>query len=146
MLTRILYLSASWFVISLLATLLAGNRVKQNRILFSEAWLISVLLLGDAWELFTFGVPVEIAGFSILTFVFTQFWIVRLRDWNMLGQVTWSITLLVTAVFIVYAFNITAFSPLNPISFLIAITFLFFEAAALLLALTHTYESLDVPS
>ena len=144
MLTRILYLSASWFVISLLATLLAGNRVKQNRILFSEAWLISVLLLGDAWELFTFGVPVEIAGFSILTFVFTQFWIVRLRDWNMLGQVTWSITLLVTAVFIVYAFNITAFSPLNPISFLIAITFLFIEAAALLLALTHTYESLDV--
>ncbi len=144
MLTRILYLSAGWFVISLLATLLAGNHLKKNHVVISEAWLVSVILIGGFWELYTFGVPVEIASFSALAFLFAQIWIFRLKDWNALGQVTWSMTLLVTGVFIVYAFNVTAFSPLNPISFLIAITFLFIEALALLLALTHTYESLDV--
>jgi hypothetical protein len=39
--------------------------------------------------------------------------------------------------------NVTAFTPLNPVSFLIATTFFYIESAALLLALTHTYESLD---
>jgi cellulose synthase/poly-beta-1,6-N-acetylglucosamine synthase-like glycosyltransferase len=71
-------------------------------------------------------------------------WIIRLRDWNAPGQVTWTMSLLVTGVFILYAFMLTAFSPLNPLSFLLALVFFFIEAITLLLALSHLYESLDV--
>lgn len=144
MLTRALFLATSWFVIALLATLWAGVRLKRNYLVYSTGWLLLVIVLGDAWALLTFGVPSEMAFLSVFAFIWSLFWIWKLRDWNAMGQVTWSMTLLATGLFILYSFDITAFSPLNPISFLIAITFYFIETLALLLALTHTYESLDV--
>lgn len=144
MLTRALFLSAGWFVISLVATLVWGARLRKSNILTSLGWLTAVLLLGDLWAILTFGVPQEMAALTAVTFLFGLLWIVWFRDWNALGQVCWTITLTTTLLFVAYAFMVTAFSPLNPFSFITATIFFFVEAAALLLALTHTYESLDV--
>ena len=124
-------------------TLWAGTRLKQNHLAFHWDGLSPSCCLGDTWALLTFGIPIEIFTLSGLAFLFALFWIWRMPDWNAMGQMTWSMTLLTTILFILYVFNVTAFAPLNPISFLIAVTFFFIEAAALLLALTHTYESLD---
>lgn len=144
MLTRALYLSAGWFIISLLTTLLAGTRLRRGHPLLSIIWLGFVLLLGDGWAILTFGIPLEMAVLTGVAFIFGLFWIFWFRDWNALGQVTWAMTVLTTFIFIAYAFTITAFSPLNPLSFLMALVFFFVETIALMMALTHTYEGLDV--
>jgi cellulose synthase/poly-beta-1,6-N-acetylglucosamine synthase-like glycosyltransferase len=144
MLVRALYLSAIWFALSLFATLIMGARLRRSETTLSLVWLAVVILLGNLIALFTFGKFFEIFGLSWIAFVFGFLWIIRLRDWNALGQVTWTMTLMTTGLFIIYTFMLTAFSPLNPISFIFALIFFFLEAITLLLALAHMHESLDV--
>ena len=144
MLIRFLYLSAIWFALSLLATLIMGSRLRRGDSALSLLWLAGIILLGNLFAIFTFGRFIEIFGLSLLAFVFGLVWIIRLRDWNAAGQVTWAMTLLTTGLFIIYAFMLTAFSPLNPISFIFALLFFFLELITLLLALAHMHESLDV--
>jgi cellulose synthase/poly-beta-1,6-N-acetylglucosamine synthase-like glycosyltransferase len=144
MLVRALYLSAVWFSLSLFATLIMGSRLRRGDWTLSFLWLTGVLLGGNLIAILTFGRLLEIFGFSLLAFGLGLYWIIRLHDWNAAGQVTWSMTLLTTGLFIIYTFMLTAFSPLNPLSFLFALVFFFLEAITLLLALAHMHESLDV--
>lgn len=144
MFVRALYLSALWFAISLFATLIMGSRLRRSDSALSLLWLTGVILAGNLIAIFTFGRLLEIFGFSLLVFGFGLYWIFRLRDWNAPGQVTWAMTLTTTALFVIYTFMLTAFSPLNPLSFIFALIFFFLEAITLLLALAHMHESLDV--
>ena len=144
MLVRFLYLSATWFALSLFATLIMGARLRRRDAALSLLWLAGILFVGDLIAVLTFGRFFEIFGLSCIAFVFGLFWIIRLRDWNATGQVTWAMTLMTTALFIIYTFLLTAFSPLNPLSFIFALLFFFLEAITLLLALAHMHESLDV--
>src|SRR5512142_2628071 len=140
MLTRSLFLAAGWFVLSFLGLLVFGLRMKHRSYLVSVAWLGFVLLAGDAWAYFTFGVPKEIALMTEIMLAVGLIFIILLRNWNAFGQVLWTTTLVVTVLFIAYSFTVTAFTPLNPLSFLLAILFFFLEAVALLLALSHAFE------
>src|SRR5215212_2534893 len=144
MLVRALYLSALWFSLSLLSTLLLGSRLRQRDYTLSFLWLAGVILIGNLVAIFTFGRLLEIFGVSLLAFLFGLYWIVRLQDWNAPGQVTWAMTLVTTGLFVMYTFLLTAFSPLNPLSFIFALLFFFLEAITLLLPLAHMHESLDV--
>lgn len=144
MLTRALFLAVLWLLAALLPTLLAGARLRRGSRALSLAWLAAVLLLGDLWALFTFGLPREIAVLSLIAFLLGAWWIRRLADWNALGQVAWSMALLATALFVAYSVAVTAFTPLHPLAFVVATVFFFVEAAALTLGLTFTYEALDV--
>lgn len=144
MLVRALYLSALWFAISLFVTLLVGSRLRRSDPLLSMLWLAAIILLGNIIAIFTFGRILEIFVLSLPAFVFGLYWILRLRDWNAAGQVTWSMTVMTTVLFIIYTFMLTAFSPLNPISFIFALVFFFLESITLFLALAHMHESLDV--
>src|SRR5687768_6516043 len=143
MIARALYLTVGWFALSLLTTLVYGTRIKRANPWLSLSWLGLVLLVGDLWALLTFGVPLEIVFVTVIAFVFGGWWIRRLPNWNPFGHVTWVTVLLATGLFGIYAFAVTAFTPLHPLSFLLAIVFFFIEAAALALGLTHAYESLD---
>ena len=144
MLVRALYLCALWSAISLLATLIMGSRLRRSDLALSLLWLTGVVLGGNLIAIFTFGRLLEIFSLSLLAFGLGLYWILRLRDWNAPGQVTWSMTLMTTALFVVYTFMLTAFSPLNPLSFIFALVFFFLEAITLVLALSHMHESLDV--
>lgn len=144
MLVRALYLCALWSAISLLATLVMGSRLRRSDSALSLLWLTGVILAGNLIAIFTFGRLLEIFGLSLLAFGFGLYWIIRLRDWNAPGQVTWAMTLITTGLFVVYTFLLTAFSPLNPLSFVFALMFFFLEAITLLMALSHMHESLDV--
>ena len=144
MLVRFLYHSALWFAVSLLVTLIMGSRLRRNSAALSIFWLAGVILAGNIVAMFTFGRALEIFLFSVLAFVFGCYWILRLRDWNAAGQVTWSMTVMTTLLFVIYTFMLTAFSPLNPVSFIFALIFFFLEAITLILALVHMHESLDV--
>jgi cellulose synthase/poly-beta-1,6-N-acetylglucosamine synthase-like glycosyltransferase len=53
-------------------------------------------------------------------------------------------TVMTTVLFVIYTFMLTAFTPLNPLSFIFALIFFFLEAVTLTLALAHMHESLDV--
>jgi cellulose synthase/poly-beta-1,6-N-acetylglucosamine synthase-like glycosyltransferase len=144
MLVRALYLCALWSAISLLTTLIMGSRLRRSDSALSLLWLTGVILVGNFIAIFTFGRLLEIFGLSLLAFLFGLYWIIRLRDWNAPAQVTWSMTLMTTGLFVVYTFLLTAFSPLNPLSFIFALMFFFLEAITLTLALAHMHESLDV--
>jgi cellulose synthase/poly-beta-1,6-N-acetylglucosamine synthase-like glycosyltransferase len=143
MITRALYLAVIWFTLSLFATLAGGRRLRVGNAAISVGWLVGLLLLGDAWALATFSVLHEVALLTGLGFIFGLACAVWMRDWNALGQVTWTTSILAIALFIIYAFQVTAFTPLNALSFILALIFFFIEAIALLMALSHTYESLD---
>ena len=144
MLVRFLYLSALWFAIGLLSTLIAGSRLRRSDSVLSMLWLAGVILAGNFIAIFTFGRILEIFLSSMIAFVFGLYWIVRLRDWNAPGQVTWSMTVMTTVLFIIYAFMLTAFTPLNALSFIFALVFFSIESITLVLALVHMHESLDV--
>lgn len=121
-----------------------GSRLRRGSFVASAGWLAAIVFVGDIGALIVFQNFLEIFGLSWLALGVGFIWIIRLRDWNAPSQVTWSMGFLVTMLFIVYAFMLTAFSPLNPLSFMIALIFFFIEAITLLLALAHLYESLDV--
>ena len=144
MLVRALYLSALWFALSLFATLIMGSRLRRSDASLSLLWLAIVILGGNLIAIFTFGRFLEIFGLSFIAFIFGLVWVVRLHDWNAAGQVTWAMTLLTTALFILYTALLTAFSPLHPLTFIFALIFFFLEAITLLMALAHMHESLDV--
>ena len=143
MITRFLYLSLGWLILSLLATLLGGKRLRIGNAVISIGWLTGILLLGDIWALLTFGVPHEISLLTAIVFIFGLICTYWMRDWNAFGQVTWTTSITTTILFIIYAFQVTAFTPLNALSFVLALVFFFIEAIALIMALMHTYESLD---
>src|SRR5512138_126806 len=144
MLTRSMYLAAGWFAISLLVTLAGGYRTRKTHPASSLLWLVVVLLLGDVWALLTFGVPNEVLIMTAIGLVSGAIWIFLLPNWNAFGQVTWGMTVLSTLLFILYSFMVTAFTPLNLLSFVLALDFFLIEAIALLMALTHAYESLEL--
>jgi len=145
MIARLLYLAASWFAVSMLVTLLAGTRLRRSSKLLSVSWLLFVLASGDGIALLAFGKLPEVLALSGvalgLGLCFCLWW---LRDWNAFGQVGWLATLLVTPLFLVYAFWLTISIRLSPISFLVAQVFFFIQVVAALVALSIIYENLDV--
>ncbi|HEX9019432.1 MAG TPA: glycosyltransferase, partial [Anaerolineaceae bacterium] len=144
MFTRALFLCLGWFIVSITAALIWGRQVKQANLFLSLLWLLVVLALGDAWAVLTFGVPLEMAWLTVIALANGLVWITTLRGWNPLGKTAWSMTFLTTLAFIVYSFNVTAFTPMNPLSFVLAIVFFLIESLALLLGLSHAFESLEV--
>jgi cellulose synthase/poly-beta-1,6-N-acetylglucosamine synthase-like glycosyltransferase len=144
MLTRALLLSAIWLLLTSVTTFLRGAKQRTESRLRSLIWLLTILLAGDLWAVLTFGVPHEIAILTGFTVFFGWWWITKLPNWNALGQAMWITAVLTTVLYWVYTFGVTAFTPLHPLAYVAAAIFLFVETAALVLALTFTYESLDV--
>jgi len=144
MLTRLLYLTTGWFLLSFIMVVLRGAAVRRTRTLNSLAWLGTVILCGDLWALLTFGVPSEIAIWSGVAFLFGWWWIRRLPNWNGLGQALWAFSVLCTLLFLVYSLAVTVLTPLNPLALLGGLLLFAIEFVALGLALTYMYESLDV--
>jgi cellulose synthase/poly-beta-1,6-N-acetylglucosamine synthase-like glycosyltransferase len=144
MITRALYLSGAWFTFSMVVMLLAGTRLRLRNPVLSLAWLSVILGLGDIWALKTFAKPNEVVFLTSLAFTLGLVCIWRLRDWNAFGQVAWSMTLIFTPLFLVYAYSISIAAQLTPASFIAVLMFLFVQAVASLLALTHMFENIDV--
>jgi len=144
MIARALYLVAAWFTVSMVVTLLVGTRLRRTHFALSLLWLAVVLGLGDGWALLTFGRLPEVFALTGLTVVLGLVFFLRLRDWNAFGQIAWLTTIIVTPLFLVYAYSVIIAARLAPASFLAAQMFLYVQAVAALVALTQMYENLDV--
>lgn len=139
-----MYLAGAWFIVSLVVVMLIGTRLHRTHAVLSLVWLAVVLGVGDGWALITFGRPLEVFVLTGLAAVLGLSCIGWLRDWNAFGQVAWLTTIIVTPLFLAYAYSITIAAHLAPASFLAAQMFLFLQSVASLVALTHVYENLDV--
>lgn len=144
MLTRAVLLATGWLLLSFLVTLAYGTRLRSGSMRRSALWLLAVIGVGDLWAVATFGLPHEMLLLSGIAFVTGYWWIRRLPDWNALGQVTWAMLVLATVLYFAYSFAVTAFAPLHPVAFIVAVAFFFVEVVALGLALTYAFETLDV--
>ncbi|MGD0807914.1 MAG: hypothetical protein ABSA10_10695, partial [Anaerolineales bacterium] len=144
MIARALYLVAAWFTVSMVVTLMLGTRLRRAHFALSVLWLAAVLAVGDIWALRTFGRPPEVIALTGLAAVLGVGCIVWLCDWNAFGQVAWLTTIIVTPLFLVYAYSVIIDAHLAPASFLAAQMFLYIQSVAALVALTQMYENLDV--
>ena len=144
MLERALFLSAAWLAVSFLLTLASGTRVKRGSQLQSTLFLGGVLLCGAIPALITYGILIEVAVMTAVTFAIGLWWNRYLRNWNAPGQTLWVISVVATALYLIYSYTLTVFSSLHPFTFLLALNLTFVETAALLLGLSYAYESLDV--
>ncbi len=144
MLTRALYLATTWFLISFIATILFGPRLRRANRLFSFAWLAAVLILGDVWALLSFDMLRELEVLTVAVSIIGVLWIWRMPDWNAFGHVAWITTLLASLLYLAYTFAITAFTPLHPLAFIAAMVFFFIELTALVLGLSFAFEGLDI--
>ncbi|MBK7456074.1 MAG: glycosyltransferase [Anaerolineales bacterium] len=144
MLTRFLALSALWLIISSVVTLFLGTRFKHGNKLNGFLWLLTVIVFGDLWAVFTFGEPNEVLMLSLAAMLLGSVWILLLPNWNWFGQTTWTMSILSSALYITYSFAVTAFTPLNPLSFLFSLILFLAELLAIGLSLSYTFEMLDV--
>ena len=144
MLTNSLALSAIWLILSSIVTFLWGTRVLGGNKLNGVLWLLTVILFGDLWALFTFGEPTEVLILSLVAILCGFIWIILLPNWNWFGQTTWTMSVLSAVLYIAYSFAMTAFTPLNPLSFLFSFVLFAAELFAIGLSLSYTFEMLDV--
>ncbi len=144
MLTRLFYLSAIWLVLAFVGTMWRATRVRRGGFLRSVLYLLVMIGLGDLIALWTIGVRQEVMLESIVVFWIGILIILLLRDWNAPGQTFFLFTLTTSILYLVYAFAITAFSPLTPLAFLFSFFLFILETAALTLSLTYAFEVLDV--
>ena len=144
MLTHLFYLVGVWLAISLVLVLLVGARVRHSDFFTSLMYLGMVIGLGDlvCWLL---GIPIQTIYFASIAAVAIGIpFIVIFRDWNALGQTFFLFSIAASMTYLVYAFLVTAFSPVSSIAFIISFLLLFLEVCALSLSLTYAYEVLDV--
>jgi cellulose synthase/poly-beta-1,6-N-acetylglucosamine synthase-like glycosyltransferase len=143
-LTNSLILSVIWLILSSLGTFLLGTRILIGNKLNGVLWLLTVILFGDLWAVFTFGEPSEVWMLSLVAFLGGVVWIILLPNWNWFGQTTWTMSVFSSVLYIAYSFALTAFTPLNPLSFLFSFVLFFAELFAIGLSLSYTFEMLDV--
>ena len=131
MLTRSLALCAIWLLLSSVLTFVRGTHVRRGHKLNSVLWLATLILCGDLWAVFTFGELTEVMLLSLAALVSGVLWIILLPNWNGLGQATWTMSVLSAVFFVLYSFAVTAFTPLNPLSFLFSFVLFFAELFAI---------------
>ncbi len=144
MLTRSLALCAIWLILSSILTFIRGTHVRRGSKLRSFLWLLTLILCGDLWAVFTFGDLPEVAVLSLAAVLCGILWIILLPNWNGLGQTTWTMSVLASVVYVAYSFGVTAFTPLNPLNFLFSFVLFFAQLLAIGLSLSFTFEMLDV--
>jgi cellulose synthase/poly-beta-1,6-N-acetylglucosamine synthase-like glycosyltransferase len=143
MLTRLLALSVFWLLFSTISTFLFGTRLRHGSFLRSFTWLVFVIACGDLWAVLVFRQPLEVLGLSLVCLLSGILWIRLLPDWNSLGQMTWTASILAVVIYLAYSFLVTIFSPLHPFAFLLASTLYFIQVFALGISLTFIFETLN---
>ncbi|HLY26911.1 MAG TPA: glycosyltransferase, partial [Aggregatilineales bacterium] len=143
MLTRALYLSTIWLLLSFIMLLLRGTNPKTGSQFRSLLWLLTVLLAGDLCASLLFGTAQDELWLTVLVFLFGWWWIWHLRDWNGLAHSLWITSLISVGIYSIYTFALMAFAPMHPLAFVVGMALTLIEYAALALALSYAFESLD---
>ena len=144
MLTHLFYIVGVWLALGLVIALLIGAHIRHTDFFTSLLYLGLLIFAGDyiVWWL---GIPVRTIYYaSIVTIAIGIPFIIIFRDWNAVGQAFFLFSIEASITYLIYAFLVTAFSPVSPIAFIISFLLLFLETLALTLSLTYAFEVLDV--
>ncbi len=142
-LVTLLSLQAIAFGLSWAAAYLAGHRVKRGHWLLSLLW-VGLVQLAAARILAALGGGAPPTAGWIALGVVTIAVIAATEHWNPLGHASFSTTIALSALFLVYIVYVTATSHLGPVSILLSLILFALQAFALLLLVASTYEILDV--
>ena len=144
MLTQSVYLVGVWLALSLIMAPLFGKRVHHSDFITSMIYLILIVVIGD-YILLWLGIPVRTIYFaSIIVIAVGVPFNITFRDWNAMGQTFFLFSIAASLTYLLYAFLVTAFSPISPTAFIFSFFLLCLETVALALSLTYAYEVLDV--
>ena len=145
MLADLFYLSAAWLVPAFVLTLLVGTRWRHSGLLLTIPYMAFIAGLGGVLAIAFVREPlviVVLAGGAV--WIAGVLFSLLLPDWNPAGQTLFFFSCVTTAIYLVYAFALTALSPLSPLPFLFAFFLFILETTALSLSLTYAFEVLDV--
>jgi cellulose synthase/poly-beta-1,6-N-acetylglucosamine synthase-like glycosyltransferase len=143
MVTQFFYIVGIWLALALVLALLFGAEARHTDLFTSLLYLMLVIGAGDAlvWRL---GIPLRVIyNASAVMVILGLPFIYAFRDWNAFGQTFFLLSIAASAVYLFYAFLVTAFSPVSPIAFIISFLLFFLETLALSVSLTYAYEVLD---
>lgn len=137
MITQALYLASFWFIISFIPLMLFGRNSKTTNYFVAVLWYLTIIFLGNYF--FPDMLFLDITGllFGIILFIF-------IPEWNFLAKVAWVTSMLVSVIYLIYSFGITAFATANIVGFVLASIFFFVEVSAIFLSLTYAFEALDI--
>jgi cellulose synthase/poly-beta-1,6-N-acetylglucosamine synthase-like glycosyltransferase len=144
MVTDLFLLSAIWSVLAVFAALALGTRVRHSDFFTSMLYLALVVIAGDVIAGWWWGFPTQVLLAGLVAMAIGVPFILMLSDWNAPGQVMFLFIVTTTLAYLVYAFAVTAFSPVSPMAFLFSFLLFMLETAALTLSLTYAFEVLDV--
>ena len=145
MLTNIFYLSGIWLILALFGALLFGTRLRHSDPFTSLLYLGVLIAAGDYFALHWLNEPAQtVYSVSVVTLVIGIPFNLLLRDWNAPGQSFFLFSITTSAIYLFYAFMVTAFSPVSPIAFIISFLLFSLETLTLSLSLTYAFEVLDV--
>ena len=144
MLTHLFYIVGAWLALGLIMALLFGNHLRHTDFFTSMLYLAFLVVVGDA-IVWWFGVPISSIYFaSVLIIALGIPFVLFFRDWNAIGQAFFLFSISASVVYLIYAFLVTAFSPVSPVAFIISFLLFCLEIVALSLSLTYAFEVLDV--
>ncbi len=142
-LVTLLYVQGVAFALSWAIVYLAGHRLKRGH------WLFSILFVaGVEWAAagvvaaWGWGTPSTLGWILLGTAVVVV--ISATEHWNAAGHASFSSTLSLSGLFLVYIIYVTATSHLGPVSLIFSLILFVLQAFALLLLAASTYEILDV--
>src|SRR5579859_5170472 len=145
MLADLFYLALCWLLPAFALLILIGPRWRGDNYIVSLLYLAVTAGLGDVVALAWFKLPPVLVVAATLALLALGLWLIyALRDWNAAGQAFFIYSLVTTALYLVYAFFVTAFSPLSPIAFLFSFGLFALELTSLCLAMSYAFEVLDV--
>src|SRR5512146_1763607 len=143
MLTQAVYLVGVWLALSLIMVLLVGRRLRHSDFITSMMYLLLIVTIGD-YILLWLGIPVRTIYFASVIVVAVGIpFNITFRDWNAMGQTFFLFSIAASLTYLLYAFLVTAFSPISPTAFIFSFFLLCLETVALALSLTYAYEVLD---
>ncbi len=144
MLTRAVLLAGIWLLLSFALTLAIGRHFRRTGFFLSFFYMILVVASGAIIALSTFGVRAQVTIESLVVLAFGLIISLRLPDWNPPGQALFVSAVWASILYLVYAFAVTAFSPLSPAAFVFSLFLFILETLALALSLSYAFEVLDV--
>lgn len=144
MLIHALALAGCWLALSTLALLLLGPCLRSASLAGALVWVVVIEALG-ALAMLAVGMPwrdVTLTSVAMLTFALVV--TPRLPAWNAVGRAAWVFFVAASLIYLAAALALTLLAPANLGTAALGLVLLAMQIAAITLALSYTFELLDV--
>ena len=143
MVAQFLYLSMTGLLLSTVFIIPFGQHTRTNHWLLGFAYSAG-LVIASFWVLQGLAGQLMDPRIALLAFLISASVVVRARNWNLFGQVTFSMAMQASVAFVLYACSAFIGTATGAFSLALALCLLLLVIAAMILVLAHTFELVDV--